>query len=160
MVFFLASWFLGVEVSWFFGLLVSRFLGFLVSEVLGFLVSKIQKTARCLKYIRAIWPKFHFMFLDRYWSHIQDAQEFIKRRFSVFLYASFSTYRNMSIFKIVRFLQTIFPQNDLVFSRINYSILVSPTLKIHVSGSHDHVGEVPVPNEAEQFYGACAPHFS
>ena len=75
---FLVSWFLvslfqGLLVSWFLSFLVYYFLAVLVSWFLGFwfigfVVSKFQR-----------FVKLSLHVFDKYWSHIQEFQEFIRR---------------------------------------------------------------------------------
>ena len=62
---------LGFLVSWCLGFKDSCFLGFLVSWFESFLVSWFQSFKEL--------PNVHFMFSGRYWSHIQDFQDFIWR---------------------------------------------------------------------------------
>ena len=65
----------------FFGFLVSWFQTLLVS---GFLGSNILRNPLML--LKDIWstsPNVHFMVFERYWSHIQDFQDFFRRIFII-----------------------------------------------------------------------------
>ena len=65
----------GFLVSWFQSCLVSRLFGY--SKIRRFKDSKIH--FMYLKDIGSILSNYHFLFSGRYWSHIQDFQEFIRR---------------------------------------------------------------------------------
>ena len=69
----LGFWFLGFKDSWFLGCRVSWFLGFKDSKILQ-------------RYLKIFGPYYQFSisYFDRYWSHIQDFQDFIKRIVQIF----------------------------------------------------------------------------
>ena len=93
---FLVSTFLGFLVSNLLGFLVSWFQSFLVSWILGFLVSKflglLVPTCQSSKDL----PDAHSIFSRRYWSHIQDLQDFIRRIFGIVRRPSFPIFSNVS----------------------------------------------------------------
>ena len=85
---FLDFWFLGFRGSWLFGLLVSKFLSF--------------KDSTNLESSETILPALlssHFMFFDRYCSHIQDFQEFIRQIFIIVRRPSFPNFSKLWIFQ-------------------------------------------------------------
>ena len=94
---FLVSWFLGFLVSWF---LVSWFLLFLVSWFRSFLVPWFQRFKGL--------PNCHFMFSGRYWSHIQDYQDFIRRVDGSSRHLSFHIFKMSDFHKKLIFLKTLF----------------------------------------------------
>ena len=114
---FLVSWFLGFLVSWclvswFLGLWVSWFLFFLVSWFLGswfrrFWVSWFQ----CFRDL----PNSNCMLFNKYWSHIQDFRDLIKRIFIIVRRPSFPKLTNMQ-FDIWGFIKIICFQKALRFS--------------------------------------------
>ena len=131
----LASWFIGFLVCWFLGFLVSWFLGFRGSWFLGF---KIQKSFNVSKDILSILPNVHFMFFDRYWSHIQHLQDFIKRIFIIFWCQSFpkltrKDFQNCEIYKKICF------KRPTDCSRLFLGVLVSPKIKLIDFGAQGHV---------------------
>ena len=78
-------------------------------------------------------------FLDRYWSHIKDSQEFIRRINGICQPPSF---RKIMLFlrnKNLRFLESYCFNNDTVLSGIIWSHLVLPELEIIVFGNGGHV---------------------
>ena len=66
-------------------------LGFLVSKFPGVKVSWFQNSEvwNFQSFNDSILPNFHFMFSGRYWSRIQDFQEFIRRIVGIFRHPSF-----------------------------------------------------------------------
>ena len=83
------AWFLGFSVSWFQNFLVSKCLGFEVSWFPSLLVSK------CQSFNDPMLPKFHFMLSGRYWSHLQDFQDFIRQIFIMLWCPSFPKSTNI-----------------------------------------------------------------
>ncbi len=98
---FLFCWFLGFK---FHGYLASKLLGFKVSWFQSFLVSKFEDL-----------PNFHFMFSGRYWSHIQDFQEFVRRIVGICRSPSFPTFSKCSISKSLTFIKIRFPWRTCFF---------------------------------------------
>ena len=93
--------------------LTGDFLGFLVYGLLVswfwiFLASKFQGFKDL--------SSFHFMLFERYWSHIQDFQEFIRRCVGMIWRPPFLTSTQISISNILRFInivvQNMFPDSS------------------------------------------------
>ena len=116
----------------------------------------------------------HVMFFDRYWSHIQDFQELIRRILMMFRSLSFPKFSICWSSEILRFQQWFGTWSWFIWRR-----LVSPKFKIIGFGSRGHnqksekhandgglgffqdwIEKVLVRNEAESFYGAFGSHFS
>ena len=93
----------------FLGFLVSKFLGFKVYWFLGYKVSKFQR------FNDPILPKHHVIFFDRYRSHIQDFQDFIRRIVGIFRRPPFRTFASFWISKKSRFANNIFQMFQGVF---------------------------------------------
>ena len=55
-------------------------------------------------------PNFHSMFFDRYWSHVQDLQDFVRRIFIIFGARLFQDCQNFGC-RQLRYLQNIFSTN-------------------------------------------------
>ena len=91
----------------FLGSLISKCLGFLASQFLvscfqGLLASKLQS------FNDPILPNFDFTLSGRYWSHIADIQDFIRRIVAICWCPSFLKFSNLWTSKILRFIQIIF----------------------------------------------------
>ena len=67
----LALWCYGFMVSWFYGFMVWWFCGCVVLWFYGFMVLWFRGFKN--------FPNYDFMFFDRYWSHIQDFRDSIRR---------------------------------------------------------------------------------
>ena len=109
---FLVSWFQSVLVSW--SLFVSKILGFVVSKILGFLVSDFKDL-----------PNFHFMFPGRYWSHIQDFRDLIKRIVGFVRRPSLRKLSTFGISKFLRFTKIILlkcPRDLLYFFQMSWCL--------------------------------------
>ena len=83
-------WIYGFMALWFYGLMALCFLGF------------------------KNLSNFHFMFSGRYWSHIEDFQDFVRRIFIMFRRPSFAKLSKGGFLKIARFI------NTLLFERCPY----------------------------------------
>ena len=113
---FFVSWFLGFKVSWFSGLLVSKSFGFIVYwfqsvfvSCLSFLVSKIiGSKVSMIPYYQSYWIALPcFMFSGRYWSHIQDFQECIRRIVGDFSASALSIFQKRTKFYHFRIYENV-----------------------------------------------------
>ena len=53
-----------------------------------------------LENVDPIWPNSHFMFSGRYWSHIQDFEEFVRRIIGIFRHLSLRTFSTRSSYDV------------------------------------------------------------
>ena len=128
------SWFLGYKVSWFQSLLVSWFQNSEVSKFQSSNVSKLHYVL--LEYIGPELPKFHFMFFELYWSHLQD---YFRRVVGMFRRPSFQNRSKVSMFKMLIFPKLIFFKMIREFPRILWGILVSQKVNDIGCGAQGHV---------------------
>ena len=77
-----------------------------------------------------LFKNFDFMSSWRYWSQIQDFQEFIKRIVNLVRAPSFQSNSKMSSHKNLKFPKWTFHIKDLMCSCSFWNILVSPTSNI------------------------------
>ena len=78
------------------------------------------------------------MFFDKYVSHLQEVEEFVKRVFRFSSTRIFQIKLDFSISNILIFPKTIF-KNDWGFSEVISNDYTDPKFKIIGFGSHGHV---------------------
>ena len=108
------------------------------SRIVKLIHLRIKDIFQLFKFVKLKSSNFQFMFSWRYWSHIRDFQEFIRRIFWMFRHAYFPFFPIFAMLKIFKCPQINCFDTLRGVSCIFWNIVVSPKVEIFGFGTHGH----------------------